>query len=262
MLIVTADDYGADRLSTDAILSCAAGGRITSASAMVFMRDSERAAGLAAGSAVEFGLHLNFTEAFDGPAVPEVVRRHHDRVRRYLGIHTFAPVVFHPGLHGSFRVVFEAQCEEYHRLYNAPPRFYNGHHHMHLCTNVLLAGLIPRSSRIRNTFTFGPGQKGAINRVYRSALRRWIAARYTSTDSFFSVAPADDLCRLGSLAQRSHGEVVELETHPDNGVESALLNGTAFGELLKSVRLGTFSEIEKANRGRGTRPRRPWSPIA
>lgn len=246
MLIVTADDYGADRLATDAILRCAAGGRITSASAMVFMADSERAAGLAAGSAVEFGLHLNFTEAFDGPHVPGVVRRHHERVRRYLGLHTFAPVIFDPRLHGSFRAVFEAQCEEFCRLYNAPPRFYNGHHHMHLCANVLLPGLIPRSSRVRNTFTFGPGEKSTINRLYRAALRRWIAARYTCTDSFFSVAPADDLCRLGSLAQRSHGEVVELETHPDNAAEAAVLNGAAFGELLKSVRLGTFSDIERA----------------
>jgi len=246
MLIVTADDYGADRLATDASLACGAGGRITAASAMVFMRDSERAAELAAGSTVEFGLHLNFTEGFDGSDVPDVVRRHHDRVRRYLGLHRFAPTVFDPRLQGSFRAVFEAQCEEYHRLYNAPPRFYNGHHHMHLCANVLLSGLIPRSSRVRNTFTFGPGEKSAINRLYRAALRRWIAARYTSTDSFFAVAPADDLRRLGSLAQRSHDEVLELETHPDNAAEAAVLNGAAFGELLKSVRLGTFSDIERA----------------
>jgi predicted glycoside hydrolase/deacetylase ChbG (UPF0249 family) len=210
---------------------------------MVFMRDSERAAALAGDSAIEFGLHLNFTEALDGADVPAAVRYHHDRVRRFLRLHKLAPVVFNPGLQRSFRIVVETQREEYERLYQAPPGFYNGHHHMHLCTNVLAGGLMPRYSRIRNTFTFAPGEKKLFNRAYRAVLRRWIEAHYISTDSFFSIAPADDLSRLRSLIQRSHTEVVELETHPDDAAEATLLNGMPFAELLQGVQLGTFGDI-------------------
>jgi chitin disaccharide deacetylase len=243
MLIVTADDYGRNRRETDAALAWGTLGRITCASAMVFMRDSERAAALSRHSALEFGLHLNFTEPLAESGVPSTVRLHHERVRRFLGQYRLAPLLFNPTLQRSFRIVFEAQRGEYERLYKAPPAFYNGHHHMHLCTNLLAGRLIPPGSRIRNTFTFEPGEKGPINRAYRGVLRRWIAARYLSTDSFHALAPLHSADRIRALVDRARSEVVELEVHPGDAREAVLLGGTAFGESVASARLGTFADV-------------------
>ena len=55
MLIITADDYGKTRHATDSILECFSNKRITSASAMVFMEDSGRAASLALKTRLEVG---------------------------------------------------------------------------------------------------------------------------------------------------------------------------------------------------------------
>jgi len=63
MLIINADDWGRSRTETDAALQCYEKGRITSASAMVFMEDSERAADIAKENQVDVGLHLNFSVA-------------------------------------------------------------------------------------------------------------------------------------------------------------------------------------------------------
>jgi len=249
MLIVTADDYGKERTATDCILLCGSRSRITSASAMVFMQDSERAAALARDSPIEFGLHLNFTEPLNGASAPGPLRLHHDRVRRFLTLHKLAPVFYNLQLQQSFRILFKAQCAEYERLYHVPPLFYNGHHHMHLCANVLLGGLMPRSSRIRNSFTFEAGEKGVFNRAYREILRRWIRARYTSTDSFHSIEPAHDLGRLRRLIERSHAEVVEIETHPESPAEASLLLGDRYGELLADAQLGRFRDVVKRGPG-------------
>ena len=214
MLIVTADDYGRERLATDSILLCGSKGRITSASAMVFMQDSERAAVLAGDSPVEFGLHLNFTEPLDGTGVPDSIRQHLTRARSFLRLHRLAPVFFNPRLQTSFRILFEAQRDEFERRFKTQPRFYNGHHHMHLCANVLLGGLIPETSCIRSPFTFEAGEKSVPNRLYRGMLRRWIGARYTSTDSFYSVEPAHDLERLRLLIDRQRPKRSRLRPTP------------------------------------------------
>ena len=47
ILIVNADDYGWNRPTTEATLEAFRAGRITSATALMFMDDSERAAELA-----------------------------------------------------------------------------------------------------------------------------------------------------------------------------------------------------------------------
>ena len=49
-------------------------------------------------------------------------------------------MVYHPGLASSFEYVVKAQLEEYERLYGAPANRVDGHHHMHLCANVVKPG--------------------------------------------------------------------------------------------------------------------------
>src|SRR5215831_10729469 len=107
MLIINADDWGRSRAETDAALECYSNGLISSATAMVFMEDSERAAGLAQKSGIPLGLHLNLVQEFNGP-VPENVRKDHNRVCRFLKRGKFAFLLYNPFLRDQFRRVYQA----------------------------------------------------------------------------------------------------------------------------------------------------------
>jgi len=96
MIIITADDYGKNRHATDSILICLSHKRITTASAMVFMEDSERAARLALHTNLEVGLHLNFTMPFSANKISRSLREHHDRVISYLTKNKLAQVIYNP----------------------------------------------------------------------------------------------------------------------------------------------------------------------
>src|ERR1051325_5614748 len=112
-LIINADDWGRDRDNTDRIRECAAFGTVSSASAMVFMEDSERAAELAREKNFDTGLHLNLTMAFNASNCPSKVLEHQRKVRTHLLRHRYAKILFHPGLIRSFEYVVAAQLDEY-----------------------------------------------------------------------------------------------------------------------------------------------------
>jgi predicted glycoside hydrolase/deacetylase ChbG (UPF0249 family) len=243
MLIVTADDLGKDRRSTDRILRCFARKSITSTSAMVFMDESERAAALARESGIETGLHLNLTAPFNLDAVPPRIRDRHERVMSYLGKNRLAQILYNPFLANSFKLLFEAQLDEYIRLYERAPAFYNGHHHMHLCANMLIGKIIPSGTKIRRTFTFGRADKGAFNFMYRRILDGLVSVRYASTDSFYSILPLDDMDRLRGIIGRSAIEDVELEVHPENDEEIEFLLSDVYRDLIGSAPMGDYSKI-------------------
>src|SRR5690349_5016866 len=111
MLTVNADDLGRCVVATERTLACFAANRINSASAMVFMEDSERAAALAIASGLNVGLHINFTETFSASYVPRSLRRSHERLRRFLRANKYALVIYNPLLRSAFREVFAAQFE-------------------------------------------------------------------------------------------------------------------------------------------------------
>src|SRR5262245_38160381 len=121
VLIVNADDLGRSKVATDAVMSCYANGRVTSASAMVFMKDSERAAATALGEGLDVGLHVNFSEEFSAKVVPDQVRRGHARIRRFLRTNKYALLMFNPVLVRHFELVFASQLAEFIRLYGRQP---------------------------------------------------------------------------------------------------------------------------------------------
>src|SRR4029077_15738727 len=144
MLIVNADDWGRSATETEAALNCYKERRITSVSAMVFMEDSERAADLAKEHELDVGLHLNFTEPFTGSdRSNNALAEHHGKTIRYLMGNKYAQLVYNPLLRGAFGYSYEAQAREFVRLFGKPPSHIDGHHHMHLCANVLLSDIIP-----------------------------------------------------------------------------------------------------------------------
>jgi hypothetical protein len=229
-LIINADDWGRDRETTDRTLECVVRSAISSVSAMVFMADSERAAAMAQAQGIDAGLHLNLTTPFSSPDCPSQLLEQELRISRHLRRHRFSQAVFHPGLVGSFEYVASAQYEEFCRLYGAAPKRLDGHHHMHLCANMLIEGLVPPGMIVRRNFSFQPGEKGLINRFYRQVVDRLLARRHRLTDFFFSLAPLEPPGRLRRVFTLARQFVVEVGTHAIKPEEYRFLAG---GEIFR-----------------------------
>jgi predicted glycoside hydrolase/deacetylase ChbG (UPF0249 family) len=146
LLIVNADDWGRDARTTGCILNCVVRKAVSAVSAMVFMEDSDRAAALALEHRIDAGLHLNFTSPLTARACPTGVAERQRRIAAYLRGHRLAQLMFNPALAKSFEYVVAAQIDEFRRLYGDDPARLDGHHHMHLCANVLFRGLLPSLS--------------------------------------------------------------------------------------------------------------------
>lgn len=230
LLIVNADDWGRDRLTTDLTLECVQAGAVSSVSAMIFMEDSERAAAIARERGIDAGVHLNFTTPFSGPGISHQLTDHQERIARYLLRNRLAQVMFHPGLVDSFKYVVAHQLDEFRRLYGVEPARIDGHHHMHLCANVVFAGLLPRRTIIRRNFSFARGEKSFGNRFYRRMIDRVAQRRHHLVDFLFSLAPLSETGRLRRMFSLSRDFVVELESHPVNVSEHRFLAG---GEIFR-----------------------------
>src|SRR5450755_3552215 len=188
ILIVNADDWGRDRETTGRALDCVLAKAVSSVSAMVFMEDSERAAAMAQEHGVDAGLHLNLTTPFSGKPSARLAE-HQQRLARFLYPISLKQTMFHPGLAGSFEYVVKAQLEEFRRLYGVEAERIDGHHHMHLCSNVLWAKLLPAGTIVRRNFSFRPGEKSWANRAYRAALDRRLSRRHRMAEFFFNIQP-------------------------------------------------------------------------
>jgi chitin disaccharide deacetylase len=241
MLIVNADDWGRSKAATDTALACFQRGRISSTSAMVFMMDSARGAKLANDVGIDVGLHINFSEAFSGSGVPEELRQSHDRIRRFLKANKYALLFYHPFLRQEFAAVFQAQANEFLRLFGKAPSHMDGHQHMHLCSNMLFQGLIPEGVRVRRSFSFGPGQKSIANRLYRSWVDRLLRMKHHTTDFFFALSQHLPVARLRSVAELARQHSVELMTHPQVSREYDCLMSDEYADVIADVPLRTYS---------------------
>ena len=235
MLMINADDWGRNTLATDSTFQCYLNGRISSASAMVFMQDSERSAQLAKGCGINLGLHLNFTEEFTANSVPAEIRHNHQRIRTFLLSSKYTMLIYNPFLRGAFKSVCEAQVQEYVRLYGRPPSRMDGHQHMHLCTNSLVDRLLPAGIQVRRNFSFCTGEKSALNRHYRKLVDTRLARRHRLTDYFFALPQNWNGNRLNRVFELSKTSQVELMTHPEIEAEYEYLMSDGFSCLIGSA---------------------------
>ena len=236
-LIVNADDWGRDELTTNRILDCTALGTVSSVSAMVFMKDSERSAAIAQERRIETGLHINFTTEFSASDCRAELIEHQQKVGRYLLRHRLAQAVFHPGLKRSFEYLVAAQIDEYRRIYGASPSKIDGHHHMHLCANVTRQELLPEGTLVRRNFSFNKNEKGLVNRFYRNRLDRKLAKRHKLTGYFYSLPPLEPQSRLQQIYSLAVDSVVEVETHPVVPEEYGYLTGKEIFGQIKNTRI-------------------------
>lgn len=243
MLIINADDFGRSAAETDAALRCFQMARLTSVSAMVFMVDSERAAELAKENELDVGLHLNFTEEFTGKKKPGRLTDYHNRLAIYLRRNKYSQLFYNPSLQKAFSFSYQAQAEGFEHLFGKPPSHVDGHHHMHLCANLLLSNLIPAGMKIRRNFSFWPGEKGWPNRAYRAVVDRWLARRYRLTDYFFDLTQSIREKKMDRVMALAESCKVELMTHPIYDLESDYLMSNQFQAMLQRVNVGGYALV-------------------
>jgi hypothetical protein len=215
---------------------------------MVFMEDSARAGAIARERGIEAGLHLNLTTPFSAPGCPAQLVERQQELARYLMRHRLAQVVFHPGLIRSFEHVVAAQLDEFRRLYGSDPERLDGHHHMHLCANVLFQRLLPSGTFVRRNFSFQPGEKGLWNRLYRRFVDGMLGRRHRLTDFFFSLTPLEPLGRLQRIFSLARQFVVEVETHPVHAEEYRFLAGGEIFRQTGDVRIAPPSVVPRRGR--------------
>lgn len=208
---------------------------------MVFMEDAARAADLAKDAGIDVGLHLNLTQQFTGGVHTGALREYHDRVVHFLNVNKFAFLFYNPVLRKQFRYVYQAQLDEFIRLYGRPPSHIDGHHHQHLCANMLLDRVIPIGEKVRRNFYFWPDEKGLLNRTYRRLVDLFLARRYRLTDFFFALSQCLQPHRLTRVRELARTATVEVMTHPANAVEYAYLMSDNFLASLSGLEKGTYS---------------------
>lgn len=241
MLIMNADDWGRSAEETDTALACYASGRITSVTAMMFMPDAERAAELAREYGLEVGLHLNLSQTFGDARVPCEVATRQARVCHFINAGRYALLVYNPARRHDFIDTFRAQYDEFLRLYGRPPTHVDGHHHKHLCSNVLLDDVIPADHKVRRSLFFWPGEKSVLNRACRGITDRVLARRYRVTDYFFALSQCLRGDRLGRVLSLAASHSVELMTHPVNDCERAMLLSEDFQQQLAPLQRGSYA---------------------
>ena len=237
MLIVNADDFGAARSATDAILETFEAGAISSASAMVWMPDSERAAGLAREHGLAVGLHLNLTLPLQGPGAPPAVAERQLRMTE-----RFEPESWWRGTVRGVRQeevsqVVGDQLDRFRAQFGEPTHI-NGHHHVHVMDLVLAA--LPPGIPVRQAPTT-PGAVGRpdaraerISRLFRAP---WATLDITSVHPGLGGGGLDLLVEL-----RSH--TIEVVTHPQHADQRAALLDPAWQATVSAAGgLGSFSDL-------------------
>ena len=252
-LVVNADDWGGSEATTEAILHTFEAGRVTSASAMVYMPDSDRAAEVAKRAGLPVGLHLNLTEPFSDPSTPAPVRDRQRRVAERLagtgpdGHPATARLrkwVYDPRIRAEVDRAIADQRGRFEALYGRPPTHFDGHNYVDLCPNVFLSRAIPAGSAMRSSLGRFPIERSpmALLRSARQALR---SRRLRSTRYVLHIAelrlpangPPDPRLRL---AEEGPLEVI---SHPDDARELAILTSGAWGRVLAEHRLGSFADL-------------------
>lgn len=253
-LMINADDWGASLATTDAIARGFDSGALTAASAMVHMADSARAAELARERGLPVGLHLNLSQTFDSPDVPEDVRLRQARVTRRFRHMRLRRWLYDPSARGLVDRAIADQLGEFERLYGHPPRKLDGHLHVHLCPDVLLSRALPHDVWLRPVSTSAVGKAVPVLGALRHARERWLRNRFAMSDYFFSIEsihPVLGGSGLGGAFDLAADANVEVMTHPSRPRELELLLSADWRRALSDRPLAAFPSGSPPPAGEG-----------
>jgi predicted glycoside hydrolase/deacetylase ChbG (UPF0249 family) len=248
LLIVNADDWGGFREGTDSIEMCFVEGAISSSTAMVHMADADRAAGLAREHCRPIGLHLNFTQPFDGLDVPPSVRERQRRVCAYfssLGLRrwTYNP---DPRVRHLIADCVRDQLESFRKTYAMEPTHLDSHHHVHVCPDVFFSGAIEKGTRVRQTLSRAPTARLGLNGVARQVKHDLLARRFVTTERFWRVrelSGADHSVPIAMAVELARSRSIEVMVHPSFGDELRALRSDAWLDVVTRAPLGAYSAL-------------------
>jgi predicted glycoside hydrolase/deacetylase ChbG (UPF0249 family) len=208
------------------------------------MDDSQRAADLAKQYKIDVGLHLNFTQELIRQVSASLLFDYHNHIVRFLTSRKYNFLIYNPILRKQFEYVFLWQFEEFVRLYGVSPSHIDGHHHMHLCSNMIIDTIIPKGQKVRRNFSFTSGEKSLLNRVYRMVIDKWLVKRYSTTDYFFSLSERIDVGRLAQALDLAKTADVEIATHPELDKEFEWLMGNEWTQAISKIEKGSYSDLK------------------
>jgi chitin disaccharide deacetylase len=256
LLIVNADDWGGFRDGTDAIETCFLAGAISSATALVHMADSRRAAVVAGEGERPIGLHLNLTQAFDCTEVPLPVRERQRRACAHFADLTrlrwrLSP---DPRVHHLIADCIRDQFEEFWERYGCAPTHLDSHHHVHVCPDVFLSRAMSPGRRVRQTLSSARSESHHdLAYLARRAKHEVLARRFATTTHFWCASElyaGDSAVPIADAAAHALKCPVEVMVHPSFDAELAVLRSDAWLEGLERAPLGPYSAL----------PARPWEP--
>jgi predicted glycoside hydrolase/deacetylase ChbG (UPF0249 family) len=244
LLIVNADDWGLRAEITDAISACYAQRRITSATAMVHMEDSRRAAELAAEQRLPLGLHLNLTYPYTGAEVPKPVRERQRRLAAY-----FAPSwtrwAFDPRARGLVADCVRDQREAFAAVYGAAPDHVDGHQHIQACPTVACSPALAGVGRVRPAHTYEPGERSLPARAARRVQTALLRRRFATPEVFVDIEDVHPALGGTGLERLEAARLASLEVmvHPQRQEQRDALLGEDWGRALEGHRLGTYADL-------------------
>ncbi len=253
LLIVNADDLGMSREATDAILDSFQAGTVSSATALVWMADSDRAGQLAWEKDLPLGLHLNLIEPFTAADVPERVAatqlRIIERLRR-AGPHAY---LYHPAWSRDFERCIADQLARFVEVYGRPPTHVDGHRHWQLVPNALFARSLAPVRRCRKPVNRPRDESRPYKHLGRAILSGLVRVRFSTTDWCFSIRGLDPSLGGSGLEQQlslATTDSVEVMVHPSWDDERAALLAPEWHSHLNRFRVGSFADLPKARRRR------------
>jgi predicted glycoside hydrolase/deacetylase ChbG (UPF0249 family) len=254
LLIVNADDWGGMREATEAIETCFASGAISSATAMVHMADSRRAADVARERERPIGLHLNLTQVFESAEAPTAVRERQRQACAYFADVKRRRWQYSPDVrvHRLVADCIRDQLQEFWERYGCEPTHVDSHHHVHVCFDVLLSCAMTSGCRVRQTLSPAPSAaKLSASRLARRAKHELLARRFVTTARFWrarEVHGGEGAVPIAEAAAFSRERSVEVMVHPSFQTDLAVLRSDAWLEALERAPLGPYSSL----------PARPW----
>ena len=255
LLIVNADDWGGFREATDAIETCFASGAISSATAMVHMTDSRRAADVARERERPIGLHLNLTQAFESSEVPPPVRERQRRACAHFADLKHRRWRLSPDMrvHRLVADCIRDQIEEFWERYGCEPTHLDSHHHVHVCFDVFLSRAMTPGRRVRQTLSRAPsgGRRGPPD-LARRVKHELLARRFVTTARFWQARElhgGGGAVPIADAAACARERPVEVMVHPSFQAELAVLRSDAWLGALARAPLGPYSLL----------PARPWT---
>jgi predicted glycoside hydrolase/deacetylase ChbG (UPF0249 family) len=238
VLIVNADDYGAGESATDSILDAFEERVITSASAMVWMRESTEAAQLARECGLPLGLHLNLTLPFRDADAPELARELQEELAaEFNAASRHQHRASRRRQDQRLRQAVADQLDAFRATYGDPTHI-DGHHHIHVHPAVLAS--LPRELPVRPILR-KPEDLGRR----RSRRERKLRKLFRTADACVDFRRVHPMFGGFGLPAIKYGRqnVLEIMVHPQVEDEKLALRTPEWRVALAAVDLGTYADL-------------------